>query len=59
MSPKNASRNAHRFRETVAPVVQRLHRNGLSLRAIAAERNAHGIKTGRSKKGKPPPFSAC
>lgn len=42
-----ASGNAARFRAHVAPMVQALKSEGRSLRSIAAELNARGVKTGR------------
>jgi hypothetical protein len=45
-----ASANASRFRGTVAPLVQRLRSEGLSLRQVAAELNARGIKTTRGRR---------
>ena len=42
-----ASDNAARFRANIAPVVQGLRLEGRSLRGIAAELNARGVKTRR------------
>jgi DNA invertase Pin-like site-specific DNA recombinase len=50
---KRASANANRFRETVSPLVRRLRGDGLSLRQVAAELNARGIKSARGKRWQP------
>ncbi len=47
---RRASANAGRFRETVAPLVRRLRGEGLSLRRIAAELNARGVRTARGRR---------
>ena len=47
---RRASANASRFRETVAPLVHRLRKDGLSLRQVAAELNARGIHAARGRR---------